>query len=750
MATTAQIAQAFPFVHPALAVAGLCAALIPVVIHLINRRRYKRVPWAAMYFLLAANRRSARRVRLEHFLLLAVRTALVALLGLAVARPFVSASPLIAPAASRVHRIIAIDNSLSMNAQAEKGKTRFDAAAACASRLVSSFPVADAVSIITLAEPASAVLSQASFDRRYVRERLAAIRVTQRPADPTGAIGLAQEMLKDPSTTTSNKVVYFISDFPRRLWRGEGEGAVTPTAAAARRLADSMTNPSRSLNLIVVEPGASDNVAVSGLTWATPLLGTHVPVGFTVQVRNFGASTVRDAAVQLRRDGDILRREQLPRIEPGRSVTATVSTEFSTPGTHVIEARLQAPTGNHLADDDVRYLSVEIRDSTRVLVIDGRPGAKLLDGQAGFLAAALGARADAASSNERELGKSRRAGALVQTKVISESEMDNEPLASYDVIALCNVPSPNPQRWSQLEKFLKSGGGLMVFLGDLINADNYNRYGFADANGVLPGKIGRAPETTGALTLKPERLQHPIVAELADHPTSGLFAARFDRYMPIDANAARAEIVLSYSNGAPAAVAGGHGEGRIVVFTSTANMEWNNLPAKGDYVSLMLGTVSYLSPRRGEGRNLNVGEFVREPLSPMESSLPLSVTIGEGTAVPSVIPHRDGLALQYGPIESAGVVKASIGSDSRAFAVNIDHSASNLSETDPRELAAAVDRPVQITSDVKAVEETPLAAQAMELSSGLTYLVIALLLIEPWIAMLFASARGGAEAASVA
>ena len=84
-----------PFVHPTIAGIALLTGLIPVLIHFINRRRYRRVPWAAMSFLLAANRRSAKRVRLEQLLLMLARIGVIVLLGLTVARPYLPASALV-------------------------------------------------------------------------------------------------------------------------------------------------------------------------------------------------------------------------------------------------------------------------------------------------------------------------------------------------------------------------------------------------------------------------------------------------------------------------------------------------------------------------------------------------------------------------------------------------------------------------------------------------------------------------------
>src|SRR5439155_11244454 len=64
---------AFGFITPAFALAGLLLASIPIIIHILNRRRYKTVPWAAMEFLLRAMKKNRRRLKFERWLRLATR-----------------------------------------------------------------------------------------------------------------------------------------------------------------------------------------------------------------------------------------------------------------------------------------------------------------------------------------------------------------------------------------------------------------------------------------------------------------------------------------------------------------------------------------------------------------------------------------------------------------------------------------------------------------------------------------------------
>src|SRR5262245_13486891 len=131
------LAALLPTPLAALGIAGAVAA-VPIIIHLLNRKRYVVVTWAAMRFLLAAQKKNVRRLKLEQWLLLAVRILVAVLVVAAIAAVTPWAEPLwqkLFPggpqgplAQGRTHRILVIDGSFSMATRAADGSTRFEAA----------------------------------------------------------------------------------------------------------------------------------------------------------------------------------------------------------------------------------------------------------------------------------------------------------------------------------------------------------------------------------------------------------------------------------------------------------------------------------------------------------------------------------------------------------------------------------------------------------------------------------------------
>src|SRR5437762_3279699 len=122
---------AIAFIAPAFFAAGILLASVPVIIHILNRRRYRIVNWAAMEFLLRAMKKNRRRLRFEQWLLLAVRCCVLGLLGIALARPLACGQAGMAGLATRsgLH-VIVIDNSYSMAYESERpdAKTNLDQA----------------------------------------------------------------------------------------------------------------------------------------------------------------------------------------------------------------------------------------------------------------------------------------------------------------------------------------------------------------------------------------------------------------------------------------------------------------------------------------------------------------------------------------------------------------------------------------------------------------------------------------------
>lgn len=749
MTHLAFLSFAWPFLHPGLAGAAVIAASIPLLIHLINRKRFQKMPWAAMAFLLAANRRSARRIRLESLVLLFLRTSLIVMLGIGLARPFLSSSRAsnLGLGNAGVHRIILLDNSLSMQAARLDGQSRFGAGIGIAQKLLNLFPQGDGISLITTAQPGEVIIGDALHDRRAVREILSNIKPTQKADDVVGALEVTKNVLRASSAPPNNRVVYLISDFTYQTWHAQIGQPPSPAIQKLSELADVLGHDPSRLNLVRVEPGTCDNLTVTAFRPESALVSTQIPITFVIDISNFGAATVTGAMLQLRDGSQTIRRESLPVLEPGASTSAAVSVQFSSPGNQLLEARVTSGASDSLPADDARWLSLKLRQEVPVLIVDGQPGAQPMAGQAGYLATALSPHKD--SRLGPSAGWARVSPNFCDAKVISPLELEQEISSSYDVIALCNVRDLRAEEWEALDRFAKGGGGVFTALGPFVSKDNYNYYGFAGGEGLLPAQLEAIQENSAhdervGFALGSET--HGLFGDFVGHPSSGLFSARVNQYFRLSSLPPGVQIPLRFSDQEPALVIHQRGEGKVALWTTSVNMDWNNLPARGDFVAVMLEVIARLVPEAGQHRNLLVGQSVVESLTPAESSMPLKVVWGEQQmSQPQIVPAGNGLAVQFGPALSAGPLTLHIGAERRGFSINTDVSESALQSVDPSILSSFTGKNVQWVSENDLPVPSP--AQSVELASALLWFVLGLLLLELWAAQRF-SAPHPAEALS--
>ena len=148
-----------------------------------------------------------------------------------------------------------------------------------------------------------------------------------------------------------------------------------------------------------------------------------------------------------------------------------------------------------LALDNRRYMVVPVRESLNVLLVDGHFKSEPYQAETDYLAQAL-------APSEESPGQPRP----IRVEVVSESQLSNRELADFDVVVLCNVAQFNQPEVTALDDFLKQGGGVVIFGGDQVVPDNYNRLLYADGKGLLPAadrpERGRRLQERGGLLLQ--------------------------------------------------------------------------------------------------------------------------------------------------------------------------------------------------------------------------------------------------------
>ncbi|MBK8980537.1 MAG: BatA domain-containing protein [Planctomycetes bacterium] len=576
---------ALGFLNPLL-LWGLPLAAIPIVIHLLNRRRFDRRRWAAMEFLLRALKRNRRRLRMEQWLVLLLRTLAVLLLVLLVSRPQATGALL---GGSLAHHVLVVDDSASM-AHRGGADAAFDRATATVVRLAEELAAqrpGDLCTVLLASRPDAPALAAVPVGPGFpsrVRDAVATWRVGDGALDPARVLAAAAQRAAETEEAGETEY-HVVTDLRRSDWL-DASGQLRPGLAPFfSALADGRTHAT------LLDVGAADdaNLAVTRVAVRDRLLIAGVPVHFAIDVANRGAGP--QAATDLTIEVDGLGRvtRPVPALRGGEQTTIELEQTFRSDGPHGLSAALGA---DRYATDDLRSLAIDVAPAARVLVVDGDPGATDTDAETLFLQAALDPGAEFHSGVDQRLLDDRQLGALT-----------DDDLSGVDLVFLCNVARFDADTVARLQRFAAAGGGIVFCLGDRVDASHYQSALFQDGAGLLPAALG------------PVRgdLDDPSPAYVAaeDHPVvvRNLDALRFlltrltqvGRWFELAGEpdpAARIVLRIDGADGPPLLVerpyhaAAGAG-GRTFLLTSSADALWTNLPRLPAFPLLVQEILAY-------------------------------------------------------------------------------------------------------------------------------------------------------------
>ena len=292
------------FLTPLMAWAALFLAAAPLIIHLLNRRRFTIVDWAAMDFLREAMQRQRRILRLRDIILLILRTLCVLLFGLAMARPYSESSSEVLSSGNPVHAILVIDNSLSMS-DAASGKTALAEAKSVANTLVERLPAGSRFSVLPLCSDEADFTYDAYGTVDDAKEAIDEIEVLDRTADITKAVELAAEAMKGVQELPSKHVVFF----------GDQQSNCWPKGALNSSLLSSVDEM-----LYIKQVGGveSENIWIEDLRAQDEVADVESTTVFIVKLRYEGEAPQDEVQVSLYIDDDVVS-SKVVTLRPGQA-----------------------------------------------------------------------------------------------------------------------------------------------------------------------------------------------------------------------------------------------------------------------------------------------------------------------------------------------------------------------------------------------------------------------------------------------
>ncbi len=598
--------------------AGLLA-LLPILLYLIDRRRARKVDWAAMQFFGDA-RRSLRWMRLQDFLLLAVRCGLLALLPLCLSRPHAEVQTVSRPVhAGQRSVVLIVDDSPSTGwAPTDKrGPTRWELARDAALGVLESLRPGDEA-VLLAAGDAGPGEARASTSPAAARRRV----LGMAPRSPRRSLlDLLDDAVRHaPAAGASTREIYVVTDLQATAWTFEARR----WQFLGKQLAAMSPRPTVAiLDLSGGEPAL--NRAVVGLASTRPLVGAGEEAAIVALVRQLGLPG--EARVTLSVDGEP-RESRTVSVAPGEPAAVRFEQRFPEAKVYRVEASIEA---DGLRADDRRFLALDVRERLHVLIVDDRAGTSRLESEAGLL----------------ELAYSPRARGLpVPGTLFSSSVAKPDALAgsldAFPVVVVANVEHLGEEAIERLEDHVRLGGGALFFTGARADLALFNSRLHRAGKGLLPLEIlGREPEGIEAVLATP-RIPHPALAPFLE-PGKGDFS-KIRVHRPLRAQAPRSgvEVLLALEGGSAFMAEKAFGRGRVIQVTAGATHRDSTFPAQPFFLPWLHNVTAHLATRGESPRSLEAGQPLVTDVGPAERDAAVEL---EGPG---------GVRLEVTPVEEDG------------------------------------------------------------------------------------------------
>ena len=614
---------------------GLLAALIPVAIHLIRREKPPKVMFSTIRFLKKTSKKLVLFQHLQQIALLLLRAAVIVLLVFAFARPLFNQSVARLLDADPQSAVILLDLSMSMRWQ-----DNFDQAKAEALAVVDQLSGGDELGLIAFSGTAE-VVRELDTEGGQVRELIESF-------DEPGFgstryypnLRLADQMLED--SRYENRAIYLISDFQEVGLQGADE---------LWKLA-----PGVALYLIDVGSADSENLVLTDVRSPEQLLEDSAKQQILARVRSTGTQYLDSGEVSLSLNGQMVDRRPVDLTDRSEQVV-TFAVDFEAEGDYVGEIRV---AGDNFSDDNSYYFTVDVLPKINVLLVNGEASDNWFDDEGHWFGLAVSSTDSSPFSLE----------------TIDPTELSAAAMRQSDVVALLNVGQLTSFQAAALSEYVVNGGSLLIAPGDRINASVFNQQ---------LGEISPARLEQGSLLGRDDYLviadydrRHPIL-----RPLGSDWSARFQGHWRLTPSE-DANVLMQFDNTEAALVERDVGEGKILLFASSLDLEWNNLALQGLFLPFVHETLRHLVRSEMGQSAYEIGDSIS--LEQFASDTDVSVSDADGGSV----------SLEANNLQRAtspGLFTATSGAVSSRYAVNILPEESNFTRIATSTLYDAVVNP---------------------------------------------------------
>ncbi|MFM8477156.1 MAG: BatA domain-containing protein [Planctomycetaceae bacterium] len=612
---------------------GLTGIALPIIAHLLSRRRFDVVAWGAMQFL-NPSRKTRRRLKLEELLLLLLRIGLITLIVLSAARPWMPGGWLMGyrSAGSRTV-VLVIDGSNSMS-RSDGVSSVHQTAIRRATDFLQTLGSGDTVAVIDARDQPRAVIESPLRDHRAVEQQLRAL-----PA-PAGACAIQPALEKalailGRSSASAREILVF-SDRQGNSWRSTED-------AEWARFDELIKLPAVRPRVWVVDASAQlstarRNLAVGRLEVSREITVPGFPLRLRTVVRNDSDNAVSVPVRLLLNNQPLAGELQTLSIPPRTETRVEFEHALRQEGSQLLSVEAELPD-DAIAADNRSHAAVHVTRSLPVLLVNGTPSAIPAERDTFFAELAF-ASTDAGDP-------------WVSARVVDAAELRPDDLQKAAAIVFCNVSRLPPAVAAALPEFVSQGGGVLVACGSQTTPETFATC-FTQSGLLKPLTVLRnrqaPPQATDPVRVAPLSIQPGWLERFRSDPARSFLKTTFAEWTQIQITAAQPAasgmaapaapappaappttapvaatatatapapakaikpgqpvVLAQLTSGDPLALEVPVGDGTVIVLTTALDRSGSDLPTRSDFVPFLHEAVFRLASSRSR-LNVDCGD----------------------------------------------------------------------------------------------------------------------------------------------
>lgn len=555
------------FLNPAV-LFGLIAASIPVLIHLFNLRKLKKIEFSTLAFLKELQKNKIRKIKLKQWLLLALRVLIVLLLIMAFARPTLEGVAIGGTtSAAKTTAVFILDDTYSMSVVDGKG-SYFNQAKGTIHELLRQLQEGDEAALVLVSDKGKEEIAPTSNLKEFAKT-IDNVQLSYTSGTIHNSIIKAGDILS--RSKNFNKEIYLLSDFQ------------TGSLGKENTYSDLSRILNNKIKLYSFNYSGKEvyNIGIDDLKLNTQIFEKNKPVNFAITVTNYSNRTAQNIVVSIFLNGE---RSSQQSVTLNGGESKVVNMEAAPKETGFVDAVAEIEDDD-IMQDNKRYINLYIPKEVPVIIFSDNPN------DDDFIQLALNA------SNE---------SSALNITVKNLDQISSFNLSQYDAVIL--IPSGNLASADKIKAYVQGGGGLLLLPGSTPNLQSFQQV-TQSLNIPSPQALaGKVNEGANPISFENVEYNHPIFQNLfLKEDKRKIESPDIYAHYKISTQG-RGQNIITLPDGSSFLSEYKIGKGNIFLFNTSPVLSWSNFPLKSIFVPMITKSVFYIASKDRNQNTFIAGE----------------------------------------------------------------------------------------------------------------------------------------------